>query len=171
MFKLDFSKEEVCIVRYSDNACKYVRVESSDQLGEEIDQFTKGGDYELQYMNGELSHDATNDPLTLYIIAEEQNAPLWLVSALYNNYGNTVDVENVLKYDYLQIYWARDKEDAFEEYVDSIGILEEIPEYLRYYFDYEKYERDLKLGGDITIIDGLYYDNKGNEAYIIVQGY
>lgn len=52
-----------------------------------------------------------------------------------------------------------------------MGILEEIPEHLRYYFDYEKYKRDLELGGDITIIDGLYFDNKGNEAYIIVQGY
>lgn len=75
MYNLDFSKEEVAIVRYSDNACKYVKVESSDQLGKEIDNFINGGDYELQYMNGELSHDATKDPLTLYIVAEEQEAP------------------------------------------------------------------------------------------------
>lgn len=171
MFKIDFSKEEVAIVRYSDNACKYVRVESSDQLGEEIDLFTQGGDYEIQYMDGELSHDATKDPLGLYIVAEENNAPLWLVSSIYNYYGNTADTENILKYDYYSIYWARDKEDAFEEYVDGLGILEQIPENLRYYFDYEKYKRDLELSGDITIIDALHYDNKGNEAYIIIQGY
>lgn len=171
MFKVDFSNEEVAIVRYNDNACKYVKVESSDQLGREIDNFVCGSDYEVQYMDGELSDDATNDPLTMYIIAEEQDAPIWLVSALYNNYGNTPDVENILKYDYYCIYWGKDENDVFDYYVEDLGILEEIPEHLRSYFDFEAYKRDLILGGDLDIIRGLYCDNEGNEAFIMVQNY
>ena len=33
------------------------------------------------------------------------------------------------------------------------GLLDGIPQNLRYYFDYEAYARDCKLGGDIYTLD------------------
>lgn len=36
-----------------------------------------------------------------------------------------------------------------EQLVDDMGILDEIPENLRYYFDCEAYGRDMELGGDV----------------------
>ncbi len=36
-----------------------------------------------------------------------------------------------------------------EHHVDETGLLGEIPENLRYYFDYEAYGRDMELGGDV----------------------
>ena len=36
-----------------------------------------------------------------------------------------------------------------ENFVDDTGLLDEIPENLRYYFDYEAYGRDMELGGDV----------------------
>lgn len=36
-----------------------------------------------------------------------------------------------------------------EEQLDGLGELASIPSHLRYYFDFEKYARDLQLGGDI----------------------
>lgn len=50
-------------------------------------------------------------------------------------------------------------EDYAEQLLDDTGGLQAIPENLRYYFDYEKYARDLELGGDIYTIDspsGVY---------------
>lgn len=44
-----------------------------------------------------------------------------------------------------------------EEILDSTGELESIPENLRYYFDYEAYGRDLKLGGDFSEHNGYYF--------------
>lgn len=44
-----------------------------------------------------------------------------------------------------------------EEILDDTGQLGEIPESLRYYFDYEAYGRDLRLSGDIVEQDGYYF--------------
>lgn len=40
-------------------------------------------------------------------------------------------------------------EKMAEELLEETGELQEIPENLRYYFDYEKYARDLRIGGDM----------------------
>lgn len=39
--------------------------------------------------------------------------------------------------------------DYAEEYIESTGQLQEVPESLRYYIDYEALERGMVLGGDI----------------------
>lgn len=51
----------------------------------------------------------------------------------------------------------RSWEDMAEELLEETGQLDEIPENLRYYFDYEKYARDLRIGGDFTEHDGYYF--------------
>ena len=40
-------------------------------------------------------------------------------------------------------------EDYAEQWLEDTGSLAQIPENLRFYFDYAKYARDLELGGDI----------------------
>lgn len=37
-----------------------------------------------------------------------------------------------------------------EDYVESTGLLREVPESLRYYFDMDAFARDLRIGGDVT---------------------
>ena len=41
-------------------------------------------------------------------------------------------------------------QDFAEQLAEDCGLLEQVPEQLRYYFDFEKYARDLELGGDIV---------------------
>lgn len=43
-----------------------------------------------------------------------------------------------------------------EEWAESTGLLDSVPESLRYYFDYEKFGRDMEINGDIfsVRIDG-----------------
>ena len=50
-------------------------------------------------------------------------------------------------------------EDFAEELADSIGLLESVPEHLRYYFDLEKWGRDLFYGGDYFESEGHYFHN------------
>ena len=47
--------------------------------------------------------------------------------------------------------------DLAEQLLDETGELEQIPEHLRGYFDYEAYGRDLRLGGDFVEHDGHYF--------------
>ena len=47
-----------------------------------------------------------------------------------------------------------------ERLCDDLGILDQMPENLRFYFDFEKYGRDLQLGGDVWENDGFYFWNR-----------
>ncbi len=44
-----------------------------------------------------------------------------------------------------------------EYLVDEQGLLEALPERLQYYFDYEAYGRDLRLGGDVVEENGHFF--------------
>lgn len=50
-------------------------------------------------------------------------------------------------------------EDMAEALLDDAGDIESIPEHLRYYFDYEKYARDLRLNGDLVEHNGYFFWN------------
>jgi antirestriction protein len=50
--------------------------------------------------------------------------------------------------------------DWAEEFMESTGGLEAIPENLRYYFDYEAYGRDAQLGGDIYMLGRHVFWNR-----------
>lgn len=51
----------------------------------------------------------------------------------------------------------RDDAEMVENVADETGLLDEIPENLRYYFDYEAYGRDIRLGGDVREYGGYYF--------------
>lgn len=46
-----------------------------------------------------------------------------------------------------------------EYLVDEQGTLNDIPEHLRYYFDYEAYGRDIRLSGDVVEENGYFFWN------------
>ncbi|MFZ5895540.1 MAG: antirestriction protein ArdA [Myxococcota bacterium] len=43
--------------------------------------------------------------------------------------------------------------DWAEEYLSDTGELESMPEQLRFYFDYDRYSRDLELSGDVFALE------------------
>lgn len=48
------------------------------------------------------------------------------------------------------------KSDWAEEFLTDCGTMRDIPEKLRYYFDFESYARDCELGGDVTFVEKSY---------------
>ena len=51
-----------------------------------------------------------------------------------------------------------------EDYIDSTGMLDSMPENLRYYFDYDAFTRDMLLNGDI------YRMEINGKIYIVETG-
>lgn len=49
--------------------------------------------------------------------------------------------------------------DLAADYVDGCGLLDNLPESLRYYFDYDACGRDMILGGDVREENGYYFYN------------
>lgn len=72
-------------------------------------------------------------------------------------YDDAADLRRAL--DDLFYYSGCSKSDVAEEYCDQAGVLDQIPESLRYYFNCEAFVSDLVAGGDATEcrIDGDYY--------------
>lgn len=65
--------------------------------------------------------------------------------------GGEVDEERFLD----RYQGTHDTEAAWaEQFLEDTGGLSEIPENLRYYFDFDAYARDARLNGDVTFIRG-----------------
>ena len=80
-----------------------------------------------------------------------------IVSAFLDCYGDCAgDVFEVAKDAY---YGNFDSDEDFaSEMIESSGDLNYIPEHLQYYFDYEKYARDLMMG-DFSRSNNHYFSN------------
>jgi len=50
----------------------------------------------------------------------------------------------------------RSWEDMAKDYIEESGMLDQLPDDLRYYFDYEAYARDMRLNGEICE-DNLHF--------------
>lgn len=93
------------------------------------------------------------------------NPEVFTLAEAYDEYGQ----ERVNAYLYLFDTWDsegfeetyRGEYESWEALAEDLlaesGDLELIPEHLRYYFDYEKYARDLRIGGDFVEHDGYYF--------------
>ena len=100
------------------------------------------------------------------MISESHVSPeCWTLLDAYEKY----DEDAVNAYCYCFGEWdERDFNDRYrgaydswehlaEELLEETGQLGEIPESLRYYFDYEKYANDLRISGDFTEYEGYYF--------------
>ena len=77
------------------------------------------------------------------------------MGALYSYLsGGVEEVEKVLQDQYLGCFESI--EDYAMDYIESTGSLRQLPESLQYYFDYERFARDLEMGGDIFTIETSY---------------
>ena len=68
--------------------------------------------------------------------------------------SNLNGIESAEFYIYSDCYSMR---DVAESYLDGTGEIDEIPEFLRDYFDYEKYGREMELNGTFYYAGGGVY--------------
>ena len=72
-----------------------------------------------------------------------------------NNIQETIDIIN--RGDYI-IYWdCDDMVDVAYQIVEEYGYLNNVPEQVKMYFDYEAFARDLGIGGNFEALDNSRY--------------
>lgn len=115
-------------------------------------------EYEIQFIDGD------NYALFQAIGVNQANLKLWLealedldqhdaVKAIYLAEHHSYSADEALDHlDDVYLFEGTPREYA-ESYVEDTGLLNEIPDSLRTYFDIEAYARDMVLGGDITQIE------------------
>lgn len=79
-----------------------------------------------------------------------------VVKALMQKLGYTLDeaIEKVNNGDYRIYYDCDDMEDVAYQVVEDCGYLDNIPDNVANYFDYESFGRDLKIEGSYIFLDG-----------------
>ena len=141
---------------------------------------------ELEEAVNELTHDGMND----YYIADsmsDYNIPVdeyesldslyekyETVQEVIDQYGESAadiiaaytnmisdDLSNISSYDFYIYSNCYTMADVAFEYLDQTGGLDEIPEHLRNYFDYESYGRDMEIEGT------FYYAGGGDYIEIV----
>lgn len=83
---------------------------------------------------------------------EERN----VVKALIQKLDYTLDeaIEKVNNGDYMIYYDCDDMEDVAYQVVEECGYLENVPDDVARYFDYESFGRDLEIEGSYIFLDG-----------------
>ena len=112
-------------------------------------------EYEIQFIDGD------NCALFRALNVDQANLAQWFgsfedlegdeaIKALYLAEDLHCTMNNLLdKLDDVMLYEGT-AQDYCWDYLQDCGILEQIPEHLRFYFDDEAYARDMVLNGDIT---------------------
>lgn len=115
-------------------------------------------EYEIQFIDGD------NCSLFQAIGVNQANPELWFehfedmddeeaVRAIYLAGYECLAAEDILdRLDDVILFEGTVREYA-EEYIESTGLLAEVPESLRYYIDIDSFARDLRIGGDVTDIE------------------
>ncbi|MCI4668194.1 MAG: antirestriction protein ArdA [Bacteroidia bacterium] len=95
---------------------------------------------------------------------EFEDLDYWeLLAALYLAQDLSYTIKDILDFHLDNVFFFEGSaEDYAREEIDSSGLLDALPQYLQYYFDYKSYSRDLVLSGDIS----EWQDSVGN-CYIV----
>jgi len=137
-----------------------------------LDDYTDKGDF---YAACKKLHADETDPEFMFQDSDCIPNSLYSEGGLDDKIFEWLDLDDDER-EYVQAYWdcissdaeIEDIQDAYEgtheseiqymeEWLDSSGMLSEIPENLRYYFDTEAFLRDCKINGDVNFAEGANY--------------
>lgn len=135
-----------------------------NEMGEELHCF----DTENAPIDGEMSPSTAREFAAVLDAADipEDEMPAFL-TVWAGEHGSTVDELETLAGQWAELfggYWDS-AEDYAAEYVEDTGMLNEVPESLRCYFDMEAFARDLQLGGDIS-----FDRTDAGAGFVILEG-
>lgn len=120
-----------------------------NEFGDPVEEF------EIQFIDGENAElfkalDVSQASLELWFQEFEGLDGYDLIAAIYlaDHVGYGIN-EITSHIDDVRIFKGSAEAYA-EDYIEDTGLLAEIPEHLQFYFDVERFARDMVLGGDIT---------------------
>ncbi len=97
---------------------------------------------------GMVSESSVEDALWEWLELDEDEQTLLAVYQEHVNQDGTIEEARDCFHGTF-----RTKEDYAEDYMESAGGLERMPQNLRCYFDFEAYARDCELSGDVTFAE------------------
>ena len=124
----------------------------TNEYGQVVEEF------EIQFIDGD------NHQLFSALGINQANLEIWfndfenldgddLIRAIYMAEYLAIDISEILdRLDEVGLFHGRADQYA-AEYIEDSGLLDDMPENLRYYFDVEAFARDMLLSGDINEVE------------------
>lgn len=137
-----------------------------NEYGEPVEE------YEIQFIDGDYpalfrSLEINQANLELWFEHFEEMNEEEMIKALYLSDDWGCSISDIIEHDFDDItLFEGTAEDYALNYVEACGLLESMPENLRFYFDYDAFARDLVLGGDIAD-----FQAPNGTRYIIPQNF
>ena len=132
---------------YSEQAVSH-KNEYGDPVEEHEIQFVDGDNYQLFYALG-INQANLEEWFEVFESLDGED----LIKAIYLAEFLNVDMSDIQgQLDDVCLFEGRSDEYA-EEYITDSGLLDDMPENLRYYFDCEAFARDMLLSGDINEVE------------------
>ena len=122
-----------------------------DELTAIVEELTNNG------QNDYLIADSVSDygvEVSEYENLESLYEKYNIVKDIIDEYG---DLNNISSYEFYFYSDCYTMADVAFEYLDQTGGLDEMPEHLRNYFDYESYGRDMEIEGNFYYAGGGLY--------------
>lgn len=146
---------------YQEKAEKHTNI-----YGEPVEEFEIqfiDGDYPGLFRELEINQANLNIWFEYFEELEEEKA----IKCYYLSSDRGMTIEEIKEFDLdeIHLFEGTAKEYA-ENYLEETGMLEQIPENLRYYFDYDAFARDLVIGSDIA-----EFDAPNGTRYIVPQNF
>lgn len=118
-------------------------------VGDELNCF----DTDNSPVRGEISPRDARDIAAALEDIDAENMPALLAVCRDQHAATAADIERIAAEfaDMLEGYFDTLEEYA-EHYLDSTGLIDELPEWAAGYFDVAAFARDLELGGDISLL-------------------
>ncbi|PCI21054.1 hypothetical protein COB64_00850 [Candidatus Wolfebacteria bacterium] len=123
-----------------------------DDFGMPVEEFS------LEFIDGDNAElfnllEVNQATLKLWFDSMEELAGEDLVRALYLAEYLNVSMADILDQLDDVMLFEGDARSYAENYIEDTGLLDEMPENLRYYFDVDAFARDMLLSGDINEVE------------------
>ena len=138
---------------------RYYDIENLDDYQNAVKDFLNicnqrnlSDDLEIQYIDGDITGEATDYIEEVLRLSEEYSEDLEVISALFkivdiDEIEGILENENYYKYPMFIKKHFQSKEDAFREYLEETDYLAEVPEHLKDFIDFEKLLYDFQCRG------------------------
>ena len=154
--------------KYNDGECvldcgKWIELPmDSDDLQAEIDEICGDDEYFITDYEAYWGINEYDNPFEVNELAERIDAlDKWdeeKLEALVEEGGYDVEEALDMLDDVIVYSDCTTMSEVAEQLADETGLLDHIPDNLKYYFDFEAYGRDLEIEGTFLYHNGSYYE-------------
>ena len=134
-----FGEEVLELVNHTTGESKELIIREVEDISQiqEIQASVTDGEFEMQYLSGCLMGDACDYFIDLAELAISHQTPLATVGKIFNACDGLNETEQLLEQKVYQLIRAKSEGLAFGTYM-----ADEVPDYLRFYIDFDKWLND-----------------------------